>query len=752
MKDFEEYAISEQHYNWSAKAFGMAKNLLKLNIKLHDPNDLSNQGQIFLFNHFSRFETFIPQYLLYQSTGAYSRSIASPEFFNDDIFAQLLKSLGVVPSNLPRLFTFMAYEILHGRKLILFPEGGMVKDKRVLDAEGEYSIYSRMALERRKQHRGAAVIALAVDAFKTALLNYFSKGEYKLVEKWAKQLEFESLEGLMIQAIKPTLIVPANITFYPIRTDSNYLYRFAHKMNKNLSVRFSEELLIESNLLLKNTDMDIHFGDALNMNHYWRSWEKWILPFAVRQFKNLDHLFALQSDQFNFAEKIHITALQKRTLVVRNDYMENMYKAVSVHLSHIASQLIMLLYKQGIEDINRTQFHKMLYLCVKRIQKLDSLNLHRSLQNPKEYGVVIEGGSGRLKQFLYTIKKHNLLTIKADNYVFMPAILHDHDFDQIRTQNLISIYSNEIAPLSRVTKIIKTVAHQSKNVSSLEIAQLRYEDQLIAFEWDKAYYTKPQYEEINKLQTATEDPNWFFYKTEGASDVVILIHGLFASPAEMKPLAKHLTQLGYAVIGVRLKGHGTSPWDLKNTTWVDWFKSIIRGFNIAKAHYENIHVLGFSTGGLLALMLANTESNLKSATCICAPIEVKNKNLMFIPLIHKANKMVQWIKQSGLMPFIENTPENPQINYQHIPVRSLYQMKQLIHKIKSNKYLFDTPVHIMQGDQDPVVEPKSLDLLAEILPTDKTTKTILSSENHGVVYGNYDNAHQKISDWISSIE
>ena len=66
----------------------------------------------------------------------------------------------------------------------------MVKDKRVIDHKGHYSIFSRTANERRKHHRGPAVIALALDAFKTALLHDFAAGKYHRVERWARTTGF----------------------------------------------------------------------------------------------------------------------------------------------------------------------------------------------------------------------------------------------------------------------------------------------------------------------------------------------------------------------------------------------------------------------------------------------------------------------------------------------------------------------------------------------------------------------------------
>src|SRR5210317_1604458 len=154
--------INTRVYDFCVRAFRTTKKLLKLNIKMHQEgsgeDDPVHQGDIFLFNHFARFETFIPQVLINEATGAYCRSVAAAEFFDgDERFSQFLYSIGVVPNDLPNLFPFLAREIMHGHKLVVFPEGGMVKDKRVVDHRGRYSVFSRSANERRKHHRGSAV-------------------------------------------------------------------------------------------------------------------------------------------------------------------------------------------------------------------------------------------------------------------------------------------------------------------------------------------------------------------------------------------------------------------------------------------------------------------------------------------------------------------------------------------------------------------------------------------------------------------
>ena len=70
--DSDNPEINTRVYDFCVRAFRTTKKLLKLNIKLHQDvgveNDAVQQGDIFLFNHFARFETFIPQYLINEAT------------------------------------------------------------------------------------------------------------------------------------------------------------------------------------------------------------------------------------------------------------------------------------------------------------------------------------------------------------------------------------------------------------------------------------------------------------------------------------------------------------------------------------------------------------------------------------------------------------------------------------------------------------------------------------------------------------
>ncbi|MGR9037945.1 MAG: alpha/beta fold hydrolase, partial [Gammaproteobacteria bacterium] len=424
--------IDSSLYNRSVKLFNAVKHLLSVKFELHADTQML-QGDIFLFNHFSRFETFIPQFLIFEKTGSYSCSIALGEFFQEDtILSNYLKQVGVIPHDHPRLFAMLAGQILRGRKVIIFPEGGMVKDRRVIDKKGEYSIYSRITGNRRKHHTGPAVLGQGVEALRAAIRYAFQEKQIDRLQHWKDLLQFDSLDELMATALKPTLIVPANITFYPIRSSENMLFKSVELLSGGLSLRQSEELLVEGNIMLKNTDMDIRMGAPVNPCCVWDWRTHWVMDKVAPGIQELDDVFKLNTQARNWKERLLGHYFIKNAQCSRNQYMEKIYANVTVNLSHLASTLIMTLIGTKRQQIEKSRFYTVLYIAIKNLQKNTDIHLHCSLLNPDDYSGLVQGISARFDLFICIAKEAELIAEQDECYRFLPKLCEDHDFDRIR--------------------------------------------------------------------------------------------------------------------------------------------------------------------------------------------------------------------------------------------------------------------------------------------------------------------------------
>jgi esterase/lipase len=283
---------------------------------------------------------------------------------------------------------------------------------------------------------------------------------------------------------------------------------------------------------------------------------------------------------------------------------------------------------------------------------------------------------------------------------------------------------------------------------------MSFDDTVVAYRWDHWYFTKPRYQEINRLETAVESGEPFLLLPEAGVNLgVVLVHGFLASPAEMRRFSEKLKALGYPVIGVRLKGHGTSPCDLRERSWQEWLESVRQGFSMISAFAERICLVGFSTGGALALKFAAEHpEGLAGVAGISVPLKFRSQKIRLVPLLHSANQFVRWVGSGkGVMPFHPNDSENPHINYRSIPIRGLYELRHLVEELQVSLPNIRCPVALLQGTEDPLIDPASAELIYDKLGSKEKTLTMIPSGRHAILYDDIGGTQEAIEAFLKAL-
>lgn len=735
------YTINEKSYALYVRALQILDNRIGLNLKIHNGDELLNKGQIFLFNHFARFETIIPPYIIFKKTGAYCRSIAAHKLFNiSAVFKKFLIGGGAVPDNLPGLLPFLAAEILRGRKVIIFPEGGMIKNRRVIDDYGRFQVYSPSSLVYRKHHQGAAVLALTLDLFKHRIQNLFKHGDLKRIEHWRSALGLESAEDLLIQANKPTFIVPSTITFNPIRIDDNILHKGIELFARGMSNTVADEFTVESNLIFRETDMDIRLGDPIRPQSLIWGWLYNIL--ANRYFltiNSLNDFFGLKQQADTWSDHLLARLITRGSRNIRDAYMKGLYSGVSVNLGHLASSLITTWIKRRRTEIPAYEFHKILYLTIKKLQKLPDVYLHRGISIVQNYKDLLTGESDDLNSFLHICEQANLLAVKKSAYHILEKPEPDQRKTDVRLDNPVQVHTNEVAPIPQVQEAIEEAINKVKKADNLEFAQYLFDDERRDFSWNRQEFSKKIFQEINKKETATNSGEPYFFLPKRRSKVgILLVHGFLSSPAELAGFGEEMRMRGHNVLGVRLAGHGTSPFDLQERSWQEWLGSVRRGYRILATITEQIVVMGFSAGGALSLLLAAEKPDkLAGVAAISTPLSVKDKNITYVPMVNFLNKLTDHIPGvESVRPFYENTSQHPETNYHSIPMTALQEFRGLMAALKKELPEITIPALVLQSNNDPVVTPESgHDIFTNLSSTDKSLN-IIESDRHNLIYEN----------------
>ena len=726
-----EMNINEPFYQWCVRGFTLLRRRVGMNISVHAEDGLIEKGQIFQFNHFARFETIVPQYFIYQATGAFCRCVATHELFEgSDRFAKLLWGVGGVPNNHPGLLAFLAAEILRGRKVIIFPEGGINKERRIATAP---ALPILETLRPQYGHRnGAAALAVVLEIFKKRILSVHETGDLQRLDRWVAALGLADQTALIAAARKPSLIVPSNITFHPIHSGDNILRKAAELFLK-VGEKAKQEFQVEGNLLLRDTDMDIRFGQPFHPDVAWNLADRMILNRIFEQIDSLEELFGLKNTASRWIERMAALTMRRTTQRLRDLCMTEMYARVTVNLSHLASRLIMRLLKEGETEVEQGRFHGLLYAIVKQVQQQPGLHLHRTLTDPEAYDGVRDGTGKPLIQFFEIAAASSLIEITPSHYRLLPALRGSTGHRDPRLENAVRVYANEIAALEGVTKIVE----QAVPAEGAALAQLLFDDEVRSFAKCKEKFAAPRCAAVNSQETASQSGEPYFIVPERPSKPgVVLVHGLLASPAELNALGQRLAGMGHPVLGVRLKGHGTSPWDLRERSWQDWLASVRRGYEIMSHLTQEVLVVGFATGASLALHLAASRPpGLIGVVSVSAPLNFRPRSVAFASLIHGLNKLSEWVYvQDGVKPFLPRDPEHPDIDYRNMPVRGLVELRKVADELNRCLPQVVCPVTIIQGTDDPIVDPASARLIYDRIGSAEKSLHMVPSQRHSILH------------------
>jgi carboxylesterase len=207
---------------------------------------------------------------------------------------------------------------------------------------------------------------------------------------------------------------------------------------------------------------------------------------------------------------------------------------------------------------------------------------------------------------------------------------------------------------------------------------------------------------------------------------VLLLHGLSGTPDEVKPLGDYLANRGLSTLAPWLKGHGTSPEDLAETTWLDWVESAQEALNEIKTRCSKVFVAGLSMGALTALHLARHQ-NVAGLVSLAAPLKISDFRFNGIAFF----RFLQW-RTSELAGGILNPQAPPHQTYPYVATRSLYELKKFMDTVREELSAITVPALIAQGRKDSMVPPVNGEILYRGLGSMVKYLFYLERSNHVV--------------------
>ncbi|WP_340025645.1 alpha/beta fold hydrolase [Paenibacillus sp. FSL K6-1096] len=197
----------------------------------------------------------------------------------------------------------------------------------------------------------------------------------------------------------------------------------------------------------------------------------------------------------------------------------------------------------------------------------------------------------------------------------------------------------------------------------------------------------------------------------------LLIHGFTGGEYEVSPLAQFLEGNGYPSRTFTLSGHGGSRKELLHSSRRDWRQSAEDELNQLLAGGADVHLIGFSTGALIASRLSvEYGPRIKSLTLLSTPVFPLNPGEILRTLV-RPEMIRNYLRKWG-----------------STPMKATREFQRLVRESFGIYPQVDLPTLIVQGRRDHLVKFKSAGYLQQTIPAGHKQVLIMENSGHMVCH------------------
>ncbi|WP_038260851.1 alpha/beta hydrolase [Peptoclostridium litorale] len=204
----------------------------------------------------------------------------------------------------------------------------------------------------------------------------------------------------------------------------------------------------------------------------------------------------------------------------------------------------------------------------------------------------------------------------------------------------------------------------------------------------------------------------------------LLVHGFGGGHYEIDGIVPHIEKSGFIVRRASLAGHTGKRKDLRNGGYAQWIESAEKELEKLMEECENVHVIGFSMGGLIGINLA-LKHKISSITTINTPVYYWDIELIVKNITNDIKKgeylnIKRYVKSSG-----------------KFPIKALLNFKILLKKTKKRMPLVKTPFLVIQSVDDDTVRKTSSNYIYDNISSRVKSLEYVEGGGHQVLQSEY---------------
>ena len=522
-----------------------------------------------------------------------------------------------------------------------------------------------------------------------------------------KMLKFSAKTGVATLAMRAELealekgniyICPITVSYRPMHAKRNNLYllikRFIDK--PNISKKIKNEIFFESSILSYSKIL-LHFHKPISVKDY-------------------------MDDAVLIPQNLKIEYLRYS---LTNDIMHIIYKGTPLTFDHFFSFCIFCLTENKVLRIEIKKLKEILFnLIATALTTREDLVFSYSVDEFNSLKLMIKDEKHEMLEIAIHEMESKGLGFAKDGifYIVEEELLKEREFIEIRIKNIFQVFLNEIS-------YFKSLCVNLKQTFLKDDESLIKENGMLMFKLLEQDYLKEREckrDDMKPLEVGLPKLNII-------SDVgVLLCHGFKSSPREMDKIAEFLNNSNVSTYSLRLKGHGTSPEEMKKQTGQEWILSHYFASEAMLRVCKKVFVCGFSMGGLLSLINA-TRFNYQGLISVSAPLKITDYKFYLAGVANELTSAFKMFNKNA-KDFILIEPEHPQINYKKTYFSSLKELNAIIKLAKERLSLVQIPSLIIQGTKDDIVSSDSRNIIFnEIKSANKELFDYNNSKGHVIV-------------------